>query len=78
MPASLFFADSYLPARCNDLWTSAIDRPHGRLMIADLAASGLVRRHPPAALDPPHRAGSPAVPALVGSGSPLTVKPNRE
>jgi hypothetical protein len=29
-----------------------------------------VRRRPHPALDPPHSAASPAVPALIGSGSP--------
>lgn len=37
---------------------------------AGLVASEWVRRHPPPRLDPPHRAASPAVPALIGSGSP--------
>ena len=30
---------------------------------------------PTAALDPPHRAASPAVPALYGSGSPYAAQP---
>ncbi len=33
---------------------------------------------PIAALDPPHRAASPAVPALDGSGSPDTMQISRE
>lgn len=33
---------------------------------------------PIAALDPPHRATSPAVPALDGSGSPKTIPISRE
>jgi len=38
----------------------------------DLMGSGRGLRHLLAALDPPHRAASPAIPAFVGSGSPLS------
>src|SRR5579863_5771836 len=51
-----------------------IDRPIGRLY--ECRPGGLRTGSPPSpppALDPPHSAASPAVPALIGSGSPSSV-----
>src|SRR5260370_40002867 len=37
----------------------------------EVVGSERVRRRPHPALDPPHSAASPAVPALIGPGAPL-------
>src|SRR5882672_9154407 len=43
-------------------------------MVADMVGVERVAAIPTTALDPPHSAASPAVPALIGSGSPSTVE----
>lgn len=53
-----------------------VDLSNRRTLVARIpldprVGSARVRRHPPtAALDPPHSAASPTVPALIGSGPP--------
>jgi hypothetical protein len=46
VPASVFSCSIlHLRARHSELWPTAIDRPPGRHMIADLVGSERVRRH---------------------------------
>lgn len=48
-----------------------IERPTHRRPIGRRRGLRRVRRRSHSALDPPRSAASPAVPALIGSGSPL-------
>jgi hypothetical protein len=62
-----------LPTRAAHSWTSS----RSTLWRLTWWAPSGIAAIPTTALDPPHSAASPAVPALIGSGSPSTAVANR-